>query len=72
MPRWNWTWEDHEPPGRGPGERLPHPPEWISRGAGPAGVPRVAAFAAIAVVALIVQLVLFGGSHHAPRAGPPG
>ncbi len=73
MPRWNWTWEDHEASGTDAADALPHPPEWISAGAGPARTrgARVARFAGIAIVALVLQIVFAGassGSH--PRAAP--
>jgi len=81
MTRWNWTWEDHEAPATDAGDALP---EWISPGGGDGGrrrrAPRAAQFAAIAVVALALHLLLSDGAHHphaaAAAAGstarPPG
>ena len=68
MPRWNWTWEDHEASGTDAADALPHPPEWISTGAGSARsrAPRIAQFAGIALLALVLQ-ILFGG---ASSSGP--
>jgi peptidoglycan/xylan/chitin deacetylase (PgdA/CDA1 family) len=65
MPRWNWTWEDHDAPGSDAGDALPHPPEWISAGLRSARRPRAAQFGAIAVVALALQILFTGGGHHA-------
>ncbi len=68
MPRWNWTWEDHDAPGSDAPDALPHPPEWISAGLRRARRPRAAQFAAIAVVALAVQVLFIGGGRGARGA----
>ncbi len=81
MSRWNWIWEEHDAPQGDGADALSHPPEWISAGARLArsGAPRLAQFAAIAIVALALQIIFAGGSPHAraadhantAAAGPP-
>ena len=80
MPRWNWTWEDHEAPATDAADALPHPPEWISAGARSARsrAPRIAQFASIALVALVLQILFAGSSSDshpsaalAPRVSAP-